>query len=146
MPQGLMFDLFLWLAVIIIFAVVEGFTLDLSSIWFSVGGIFGMISALFIRDFFIQFIIFSIFTIICLIFLRPISKKLIFKKGVDTNVDRLIGELAIVTDKIQYNKGEVRIDGKIWTARNISPDEEIEIGQKVQVLEIKGVKLIIKKI
>ena len=51
-----------------------------------------------------------------------------------------IGE---VTKKIESNKyGEVKIFGNTWTAMSSS---EIEVGARVKVLRIEGVKLIVKK-
>ena len=50
----------------------------------------------------------------------------------------------IVTEKIEKNKnGEVKVDGKSWTAYS---NEELEEGTIVKILEINGVKLKVEKV
>ena len=48
----------------------------------------------------------------------------------------------IVTEKIDGEYGEVKVDGKKWTAYS---DEKIDVHEKVKVLQINGVKLKVKK-
>ena len=58
-------------------------------------------------------------------------------------MDRIIGEEAIVTEDItKNNAGEVKVDGKRWSA--ISKNKCLK-GDTVKVLRIDGVKLIVKK-
>ena len=40
--------------------------------------------------------------------------------------------------------GQVKIDGNVWTARSVD-DSVIPTGETVEVLQISGVKLIVKK-
>ena len=49
----------------------------------------------------------------------------------------------MVTKKIGLNEyGEVKVFGNVWTAYS---NEEIEVGEKVKILSIEGVKLIVEK-
>jgi membrane protein implicated in regulation of membrane protease activity len=61
-----------------------------------------------------------------------------------TNADRCIGKDAIVTQDINNIEacGQVKADGKIWTARS-SDDSVIPEGALVTVEKIEGVKLIV---
>ena len=43
-------------------------------------------------------------------------------------------------------KGAVKIDGKIWTARALDDNIIIKEGSKVKALEIRGVKLYVELI
>ena len=67
-------------------------------------------------------------------------------KGFDitpTNSDRVIGKTGEVIKRIgKNNYGEVKIFGNTWTATS---KEELEVGDKVKVLNIEGVKLIVEK-
>ena len=64
-----------------------------------------------------------------------------------TNVDSLIGKQAKVTENISNidDTGAAVVNGQEWTARNIVPGEVIEAGEIVEIVEISGVKLIVKK-
>ena len=61
-----------------------------------------------------------------------------------TNLDRVVGMEGIVTEKISKNNpGEVKVDGKRWTAIS---DKTIEEGKTVKILKIEGVKLIVEEV
>ena len=42
-------------------------------------------------------------------------------------------------------EGQVKLDGKEWTARAEDPDEIIKAGSVVRVQKISGVKVIVRK-
>lgn len=138
--------LVVWLVIIILFAVVEGFTLDLTSIWFAFGALIGMISALFFDDFWIQAVFFIVGTMIFMLYLRPISKKKFFRESVKTNIDMIIGRTGVVTSNVSSESGEVKVSGKFWSARNFDDTKTLIEGTKVEVLSIQGVKIIVKEI
>ena len=136
--------IFIWFAVIIIAGVIEALTMDLSSIWFSAGAFFALIFAIFLPDLiWVQVLIFIIFSVALLLVLRPLFKKYIKKNEIKTNSDALVGKYAICTKAIlDGERGEVKIEGKIWTA---IANEDILENEKVLVLAIKGVKLVVRK-
>lgn len=143
-------DLMAWLGVIVAFAIFEAVTLDMTAIWFAFGGIIAMISACFTTSLTMQFSIFIIFAGICLIFFRPMCKKYLLKSAdsadAKTNIDMIIGQTGVVTVKIGEESGEVKVAGKIWTSLNETQGETILEGEKVEILQIKGSKLIVKAI
>ena len=71
-----------------------------------------------------------------------------FRKNGDkvgTNADRLIGQFGIVTKGIAdpFSVGQVKVLGETWSAQSeITP---IEVGAKVEILEIEGVRLIVEE-
>ena len=135
--------IYIWFSVIIVAAVIEAMTMDLSSIWFSAGAFFALIVSIFSDIIWLQIIVFMIASVILLISLRPIFKKYMNRNEVRTNASRLIGEEAICIKSILDNeRGEVKIQGKIWTAIS---NENIYEGEKVIVLAITGVKLVVKR-
>lgn len=135
--------IYIWFAVIIIAAVIEAMTMDLSSIWFSAGAFFALIISIFSDVIWVQIIVFMIASVILLISLRPIFKKYMNRNEVRTNASKLIGEEATCIKSILDNeRGEVKIEGKIWTAIS---NENIYEGEKVVVLAITGVKLVVKR-
>ena len=136
-------DWIFWLILVIILSVIEIATVSLVSIWFVASGIVVMILSFFIHDIALQSTIFALLGILLLLVTRPIVAKLKSKDNAKTNLDRIIGEEAIVTEDITKNSvGEVKVEGKRWSA--ISKSKCLK-GDIVKVLKIDGVKLIVKK-
>jgi membrane protein implicated in regulation of membrane protease activity len=117
--------------------------MDLSSIWFSVGAFFALIVAIFTDNIVAQAIIFLLASVALLLVLRPVFKEHMRKNEIKTNADALVGKIAVCVKAITNGeRGEVKIEGKIWTAIS---NEDININEKVTVLAIKGVKLVVRK-
>lgn len=132
-----------WFAIFVLAAIIEASTMDLSSIWFSVGALAALVASLFGANELVQSIVFIVISTALLVGLRPIFKKYIKRNDTKTNVDRLIGKTAVCVKPIPSGeRGEVRIDGKIWTA---IAEEAIAKDEKVVVLGIEGVKLVVRK-
>ncbi|MCF7925853.1 MAG: NfeD family protein [Candidatus Izimaplasma sp.] len=136
----------LWFVIIIVAALIEMNTMDLSSIWFSIGALIAFILSLVGLQPVAQIIVFVVVSVVLLVSLRPIAKNYFKTNVISTNSDRLVGKVAVCTKEIQVgDRGEVKIDGKFWLAVT-SGDEDIQVNDKVQVLAIEGVKLIVDKI
>lgn len=132
-----------WLVLVIVLSFIEIATVSLVSIWFVASGIVAMILSFFIEDTAVITTIFILLGIFLLIISRPIVNKLKSKDNEKTNLDRIIGESAIVTEDIKKNEvGEVKVDGKKWSA--ISKEKCLK-GDTVKILKIDGVKLIVEK-
>lgn len=132
-----------WLVLVIVLSFIEIATVSLVSIWFVASGIVAMILSFFIEDTAIITTVFILLGIFLLIISRPIVNKLRSKDNEKTNLDRIIGESAIVTEDIKKNEvGEVKVDGKRWSA--ISKEKCLK-GDTVKILKIDGVKLIVEK-
>jgi membrane protein implicated in regulation of membrane protease activity len=136
-----------WAAAIIIFGVFEAVTAQLVSIWFVIGAIAGLVSALLKAPVYLQVVIFIVVTVLALAITRPIVKKYVRPKMQRTNADRVIDQIGIVSQEIDNVKavGEVKVDGKIWSARSID-GAVIPQGSQVEIEEINGVKLIVKQL
>ncbi|MDE5984336.1 MAG: NfeD family protein [Eubacterium sp.] len=134
-----------WAAAILIFGIAEAVTIQLVSIWFLVGAIAALIAALCGASPVIQIIIFIAVSVLALVITRPFVKKFVSSKKQNTNYDRVIGQIGIVTEDIDNINavGQVKADGKIWTARSID-NSIIPAGSEVIVDRIDGVKLIVK--
>lgn len=134
-----------WAAAILIFGIAEAITVQLVSIWFLVGAIAALIAALCGASPVIQIIIFIAVSVLALVITRPFVKKFVSSKKQKTNYDRVIGQIGIVTEDIDNINaaGQVKADGKIWTARSID-SSIIPAGSEVVIDRIDGVKLIVK--
>ncbi len=133
-----------WLAALIFFAVVEGLTVGLVSIWFAVGAVGGLIASAITQNVWVQIIVFLVVSFAALLVIRPLASRAAKGKQEPTNADRAIGREGVVTETIDNLKaqGQVSVGGSIWTART-EGEELIPAGDTVKVLRIEGVKLIV---
>lgn len=133
---------YIWLAIVITLGLLEISTVNLVSIWFVISGIAAMIISLFTDNATLEVSVFVILGIALL----PISKKIyknISKTKTRTNLDRIIGMKGIVTENITKDTtGVVKVDGKVWSSY---ADANLEKGSAVEVLQINGVKIKVKK-
>lgn len=135
---------YVWLAVIIILAFLEATTINLTTIWFVASGLVALALSFFTDNYIIQFGVFVILGVILLVTTKPILEKTLKAKKEATNVERVIGMEGVVTEKITKNQsGEVKVDGKRWTAY---ADKAIKEGSVVKILEINGVKLKVEQL
>lgn len=136
---------YIWVAAVIIFAVVEGMTAQLVSIWFVVGSIGALVASLLGAPWWVQGVVFLVLSLLTLVCTRPLMRKLTRVKPVETNADRAIGKTAVVTEEIDNlaGKGQVNVQGAVWTARSVNDDVKVPVGQHVVVQKIEGVKLIV---
>lgn len=134
-----------WAVAIVVFSIAEAVTAQLVSIWFVIGSIAAFICALCGGQPIIQAIVFIAVSVLALVITRPLVKKYIHPKSEHTNADRVIGQTGVVTEDIDNLKasGQVKVDGKIWTARSID-NVIIPMGNQVIIDKIEGVKLIVK--
>lgn len=132
----------LWFILFILLLFIEIITINLVTVWFAFGALAAMISSFFLDNYVYQVLVFICFSVIALVVTRPFLKKFKTSK-VPTNIDMVIGKSGEVIKKIDGNNyGEVKVFGNIWTATS---KDIIDVGSKVKVLAIEGVKLIVEK-
>ena len=136
----------IWIAAMVVFGIVEAATAGLTSIWFVLGGVAGLIAAVCSAPIWLQVALFFAVSIAALAFTRPLVVKLMKKDIKPTNADRVLGAVGRVTERIDnaLPSGAVYIDGKTWTARS-ADGEVIEPDAAVRILRMEGVKLIVQK-
>jgi len=137
---------YIWLALIVITAILETVTAQLISIWIVVGGVAALLTAVLGGPGWLQMAVFVVVTLTTLIVTRPLVKKLVRTKKVSTNADRYVGQKAQVILPIdnQQGTGQVKVEGSIWSARTVD-GSTLEAGDSVTVEAIEGVKLLVKK-
>lgn len=136
-----------WTAAIIVFGVVEAVTAGLVCIWFAVGAVAALVTAFIGAPLWAQIAVFLAVSAGALAATRPLLKKITRGQVTPTNADRVLGEIAKVTETIdnENSLGAVYVDGKTWTAR--STDEQIiPRGSRVKIEKMQGVKLLVKPV
>ena len=134
-----------WGAAAVLFLAIEAVTVGLASIWFAIGSVCALIAALLYAPVWLQVVWFVLISALTLVLTRPLVKKYINSRSEATNADRVIGSSCRVTERIDNisGTGAVSADGKIWTARTEN-GAVVEPGAVVRVVEIRGVKLIVR--
>ena len=133
---------YIWFTIALVLGIIEISTCNLVSIWFVISALVAMLTTFITDSLYIQIAVFVILGIV----LIPISKKIykrIKSNNEKTNFDRIIGMKGIVTEDItKDNIGEVKVDGKRWSAYS---DPNILVGEPVKVLSINSVKIKVEK-
>ena len=147
MVFGMMQMSVFWLIAMVVLLVIEAVVPGLISIWFALGALAALISALFHAPVWLQIVWFVAVSVIALVLTRPLVRKYVNSRVTPTNADMVIGKDAVVTEAIDnlHSRGSVLLDGKTWTARMDREDETAKTGETVRVLRIEGVKLIVEK-
>lgn len=139
--------IWLWLGAAVFFGIVEALTAGLVSIWFVAGALGAVICAWLGASVAVQTVVFVAVSALALALTRPLVRRLERGMPVATNLDRVLGETARVTETIdnRSSTGAVYVDGKTWTARSLDGGV-IQEGDTVRVKRMEGVKLFVEKI
>ena len=137
-----------WLVIAVIMLVIEIVTTGLATLWFAVGAVVAMIMDLCGASVVSQIVVMAVVSIVCfilgMIWVRPKLEALRKKNVQKTNADRLIGRegIVIVPLNATEGKGQVKVDGQIWSAK---AGEDFAEGTRITVKSIEGVKLVIER-
>ena len=132
----------LWLALFVVFLIVEAGTVALVSIWFALGALAALAACALGAAMWLQI---AVFLVVSLVLLAVLWKKVRSKlPRAKTNVDSVIGAEGYVTeaiDNLSYT-GRVKLGGITWAARSTS-GEGIPVGTLVKVERVEGVKVFV---
>ena len=132
-----------WLIIAVALAIIELVTINLVCVWFVVSAVAAIFVSLATDSIVIQLAVFVIAGVVLMLLTRPMLMKRLGKSNEKTNLDRVVGMQGIVTESIEPLKvGEVKVDGKLWSAVS---DILIEKDEVVEIVSIDGVKLNVKK-
>ncbi len=126
-------EMYIWLALMVLFILVEAGTAGLTTIWFAGGALVAFLAALLGAHLVVQVILFVLVSLLLLIFTRPLVKKYLNGRTLKTNADSLIGRTAVVSEEISNLRatGAIMVDGMSWTARS-ETEEAIPAGAEVR--------------
>ena len=136
-------DALVWLALLVVFILVEGSTVAMVSIWFAVGSLIAILVSLLGGPIWLQILLFLVVSGLCLALLRPFARRY-FHVHTRTNVESVVGMEGMVTETIDNIKacGRVKLGAMSWAARSAS-GETIEKDTLVKVNRIEGVKVLV---
>lgn len=137
----------IWIAVIVIAIIIEVMTDQLVSIWFVPGAVLATVLDFFTVSPIWQVLIVLVLAFAGILFVRKTLTKFKLDQANKTNIDAIIGERCVVSEKIDTfaGRGQVKVKGQIWSARGLKDDDAFEPGTTLTVVGVEGVKLICKQ-
>ena len=138
----------IWLAIILVFAIIELATLDFTFLMLAVGSLGGLLSGLAGLPWWAQILVAGVLSLLLLFVLRPPLLRAL-KRGGDparSNVDALLGLTGVVTNDFSGNANHVRLsNGETWTAKlsSLAEDRPLVEGERVVVTAIDGATAVV---
>ena len=132
----------LWIIFGCVLAVGEMVTLGFFLAPFAGGAFLAALVDAFGAGLVVSWSIFILTSLLLLLVVRPIARS--HRKlpaALRTGTAALIGRRGVVVERVANHEavGAIRIDsGEVWTARAYDDDEVIDIGTRVEVVEIRG--------
>ncbi|WP_404291354.1 NfeD family protein [Glutamicibacter arilaitensis] len=130
----------IWLALFLLLAIIEMISLDLYFIMLGVGALGGVGVALFNGPIWLQVVVFCLMSLLMIFLVRPVAIIHLKKspEGFRTNIERLIGQDALILEPTSRLSGSAKIAGETWTARAEANAATMSPGSYAVVNRIEG--------
>lgn len=134
-----------WLCLGLVLATAELLTLDLTLIMLSTGAFAACLVALGLPDVvWLQCVVAAVVSCSTLFFLRPsLLAKFRSAPGYSSSIESMVGSSALAVSTITPQRGDIKIDGQLWSAVTSSPGQFIEPGATVTITAIDGVTAVV---
>lgn len=87
---------------------------------------------------------FLVVSVLLLVLVRPaLRRRLTAGPGLPEPVKALEGKHALVLDRVDRHRGQVKLDGEVWTARPLNEDDVYQPGDQVTVMQIDGATAVV---
>ena len=136
----------IWIGVIALAIIIEVVTRALVPIWLIPGALVATILDLCHAKIWWQAVAFLLISSAAIIFSKAVLPK-IKPASAQANLDNIVGERCVVTEKIDNYAGcgQVKVKGQVWSARGAFEDDVFEAGEVLHIVAMEGVKLICRK-
>ena len=136
-----------WLGLLILLLIIEIITVGLTSIWAAGGALAALILNILGLSLVWQIGAFFVVTFVLLIFTRPFAVRFINTQREKTNYEGIIGKTIRIAERVDNMRqtGMAVVNGQEWTVRAQEDQEILEPETLAKVVNISGVKLIVKK-
>jgi membrane protein implicated in regulation of membrane protease activity len=128
-----------WVIVAGVLAIAEVLSTDLVLIMCAGAAAVAAVAAALGAPLGVQLVVFAASAFGLLLMVRPAARRhLEHTPQAITGIDGLIGRKAVVLETVDHDHGLVKLHGETWTARSYDPNQVLEVGRTVNVMEIKG--------
>ena len=137
-----------WLVLILVFATIEVFTLEMTFLMLALGSVAGLLSGLAGIPWWAQFIVAAVVAVALILTLRPRLLRML-RRSADpsrSNIDAVIGSEARVLRTVTPAGGQVRLqNGDVWTARlsPVTEQADVGVGERMLVTGIDGATAVV---
>jgi membrane protein implicated in regulation of membrane protease activity len=140
-----------WVSLILIFLIIEVFTLDFTFLMLAVGSVAGLATSFTPLAFWVQVVITALVSVLLVFAVRPpLLRRL--HRGEDpalSNIDALLGQTAVVATDFVAGNGYVKLsNGETWTARlsdaAAASARTLDTGDRVVVVTIDGATAVVE--
>ena len=137
----------LWIVLAVALAIGEAFTAAFLVIFFAVGALAAAGAAALGAPILVQAIVFAIVSGLSVGAIRPIIMKH-QRSAIESGerpfgVEAIEGSAATVIEEVDSDRGLVKIDGELWTARSLDHTEKYLPGERVRVIKLRGATAIV---
>jgi membrane protein implicated in regulation of membrane protease activity len=144
----IMYAWIVWLALILLFVIVEVSTVDFTFLMLAVGSLGGLLTGLLGGPWWLQILVAGVISLVLLFAVRPALRRALSRGGDATpsNVAALLGQSGTVMDDFVGGQGHVKLaNGETWTARlsQATTDRPVDTGERVVVTAIEGATAVV---
>ena len=135
-------DAVFWIVLGVVLAVAEIFTTTLFLIMFGVGAFAAAGAAALGAPVALQAVVFAVVSALSVAVVRPVVRRHA-RPALETGeqpfgVEALEGATAVVLEPVDADRGMIKIDGELWTARSYDATRSYAEGERVQVIKVRG--------
>jgi membrane protein implicated in regulation of membrane protease activity len=135
-----------WVVIAVFMLAIEATTTAFFTIYFGVAAAIVAVLSVAGVGVPIQILAFGALSVGGLVLTRPHLKRIAGADSVTvpSGVDAMAGKIGIVTKQIgELETGLVKVGGEVWTASSYFDHEPLEVGTRVEVVEIRGVTALV---
>ncbi|MFI7491530.1 NfeD family protein [Micromonospora echinaurantiaca] len=140
-------DAVLWIVLGVVLAVAEVFTTTLFLIMFAAGAFAAAGAAALGAPVGVQAIIFAGVSALTVLAVRPTLRRhqrsALASGEQPFGVEAIEGSSALVLERVDADSGLVKIDGELWSARSYDAGQVFDPGERVQVIQVRGVTALV---
>ncbi|AZP80847.1 NfeD family protein [Mycobacterium avium] len=90
--------------------------------------------------------VFLVVSVLLLVVVRPPLRRRLTPAAVpQLGIVALEGKTALVLERVARDRGQVKLDGQVWTARPLDENDVYEPGEPVTVMQIDGATAVVFK-
>ncbi|MFG2100848.1 NfeD family protein [Micromonospora echinaurantiaca] len=140
-------DAVLWIVLGVLLAVAEIFTTTLFLIMFAAGAFAAAGAAALGAPVGVQAIVFAGVSALTVLAVRPTLRRhqrsALASGEQPFGVEAIEGSSALVLERVDADSGLVKIDGELWSARSYDAGQVFDPGERVQVIQVRGVTALV---
>ena len=137
----------LWIVLGVVLVIAEIFTTTLFLVMLGAGAFAAAAAAALGAPVPVQALVFAVVSALTVVAVRPVidrHRRSALEAGEEPfGVEAIEGSTAVVLEQVDAEQGRVKIDGELWMARAYDGTQVYAPGERVRVIEVKGVTVLV---